>query len=82
MQQILILLLEQEKEVEEWKQMHVGGIEGVSSQHLHLMVTHKFHQKHWNWQEDRRTIFYGTAAKNPTMYIAILDIKTASDVAR
>ena len=35
----VILRLEQEKEPESWKRLHVGGFDGVRCQHLQVVVT-------------------------------------------
>ena len=48
-----ILRLEREEESEGWKQLRVGGIDGISCQHLHMMMTQLL-QTTWEWQEDRR----------------------------
>ena len=47
-----VVRLKQEKEPESWKELYVGGIEGISCQHLHVMMTTLL-PKHWEWQEDR-----------------------------
>ena len=49
----IVLRLEKEKEPESWKNFLVGGIEGISCQHLQVMMTNLL-QKHWEWREDRR----------------------------
>ena len=55
--------LEREKESEEWKHLHVGSIDGISCQHLQVMVTQLL-QKHWEWQEDTRIhCCHGTESK-------------------
>ena len=41
--------LERENEPDGSKQLHVGGIDGISCQRQVLMT-----QKHWKWQEDSR----------------------------
>ena len=48
----IILRLERESEPEGWKQLHVGGIDGISCQHLQVLMAQLL-QKHWEWQEDR-----------------------------
>ena len=58
--------------------MHVGGIEGISCQHLQVMMT-QLPQKHWEWQEDRRHNVWHRSENRPTMYTGSMDIKTASD---
>ena len=47
----VILRLEREKGPEELKQLHVGEVDGISCQHLQVMMTHLL-QKHREWQED------------------------------
>ena len=46
---LFILRLEKEQEPERWKQLHVGGIDGISCQHLQVLVTQLL-RKHWEWQ--------------------------------
>ena len=41
------------KEPDGWKQLHVGGVDDISCQHLQLMMA-QLQQKHWKRQEDRR----------------------------
>ena len=48
----IILPLEKERELESWKKLHVGGIEGISCQHFPVMMTNLL-PEHWEWQEDR-----------------------------
>ena len=76
-----ILRLEREKEPEGWKQLHVGGIDGISCQQVQVLMTQLL-PKHWEWQEDRRQIRWHGSEKKPTVYLASMDIKTAFDVAR
>ena len=76
----IILRLEKEKQPEKWKNLHVGGVDGMSCQHMHEMVTNLL-QKHWEWKEEKNPVMkHGTVVK-PTMYLASLDIKTAFDEA-
>ena len=42
----IILPLEREKEIEGWKRLYVGGIDGISCQHLQVLMTQLL-QKHW-----------------------------------
>ena len=68
--------LEKEKELEKWKNLHVGGVNGISCEHLQVSTTSLL-QKQWDWQEERNPMMkHGTVAR-PTMYMASLDIKTA-----
>ena len=76
-----VLRLEKEKEPESWKQLHVGGIEGISCQHLQKLLAQLL-QKHWEWQEDRRKNTRRSSKKRLTIYLASVEIKTAFDVAR
>ena len=46
----IIPRLEKDKEPEETKQLQVGGIDGISSQHLQVLMTQMLH-KHWDWQK-------------------------------
>ena len=77
----ILLRLEKEKESEKWKNLFFGGVDGISCQHLQVMVTN-LPQTHWKWQEERNPVMrHGTVAR-PTMYLASLDIKTAFDEAK
>ena len=75
------LRLHKEKEREKLKQLHAGGIDGTTCQHLQVMMTHLL-QKHWEWQEDRRKDVWHGSERRPTMSVASMDIKTAFRVAR
>ena len=44
--------LENDKEPEEMKQLQVGGIDGISCQHLQVLMTPLL-QKHWGWEQQR-----------------------------
>ena len=68
------------KELEIWKQLHVGGLDGVSCHHLQVMTP--LQQKLWERQGDRRNTHWHGSENGPAMYIANMDIKTALDVAR
>ena len=76
----IILRLKREKEPEKWKNLHVDGVDGISCQHLQVMVTNLL-QKHWEWQEERNPVLrHGTVVR--PMYLASLDIKRALDDAK
>ena len=61
--------------------MHVGGVDGISCQHLQVTMTNLL-QERWEWQEERNpTLKHGSAVR-PTMYLASLDIKSAFDEAK
>ena len=49
----IIPRLEKDKEPEETKQLQVGGIDGISCQHLQLVMT-QMPQKHWDWQKKQK----------------------------
>ena len=51
----VLLRLEMEEEPEKWKNLQIGGVEGVSCQHLQVMVTNLI-QKRWEWQEERNPV--------------------------
>ena len=70
-----LLRLEKEKEPETWKKLHIGGLDGISCQHLQVMMTNVI-QKHWGWQEKRNPVMRHGTVVRPTMYLASLDIKT------
>ena len=42
-------LLGAREEPEIWKKLHVGGLNGISCQHLQGMAAHLLHT-HWEWQ--------------------------------
>ena len=77
----IILCLEKEKEPENWKNLHVGGVDGMSCQHMQVMMTNLL-QKHREWQEERNPTLKHGSAERPAMYWASLDIKTAFDEAK
>ena len=77
----VVLRLDRERELEGWKQLHVSGIDGISCQHLQVLMTQPL-LKHWEWQEDRVKNVWHDNEKKPTMYLANMDIKTAFDMAR
>ena len=71
----IILRLEKENELQEVKQLNVGGIHS-----LQVMMTQLL-QKHGEWQEDRRKNMWHGSERELTMYVASM-IKTALDVVR
>ena len=77
----VILRLEKEKEPESWKRLQVGGDDGISCQHLQVMMTNLL-QKHWEWKEEKTPMLKHGSVVRPTMYLASMDIKTAFDEAR
>ena len=77
----IFLRLEKEKVPEKCKTLHIGGMDGISWQHLQVMVTDLI-RKHWEWQEERNVVMQHGTVVRPTMYMASLDIKTAFDEAK
>ena len=77
----IILRLEREKELENWKNLHVAGVDGISCQHLHVMTTNLL-QKRWEWHEERNPTLKHGGALRPTVCLASLGIKTAFDDAK
>ena len=67
-----------EKEVEGWKQLHVGGVDGIGCHHFQVMISQLL-QRHREWQEDR---WRDTWQGSDKYHIARMDIKTPFDVAR
>ena len=61
--------------------LHVGAERGVNCEHMQALVTNKF-QRHWEWQEDRRTELQPGLFRYNTAFIASLDVKTAFDVTK
>ena len=59
-----------------WKQLYVGGIDGITPQQLQELM-----QKHWEWQEERRKNIWHGSEERPTMYSARKDIRMAFDMA-
>ena len=49
-------------------QLHVGGIGGISCQHLQVLMTQVLHQ-HWKLQEVRRTDVWHGSERRPAMYV-------------
>ena len=41
----ILLRLEKEKDTEKWKKLHTGGMDGISCQHLQVMVTNLIQKK-------------------------------------
>ena len=67
-----ILRLEKEKEPENWKNLNRGGVDGISCQHLQVMMTNLL-QKQWEWQEERNPkLTHGSTVK-PSMYLVKLE---------
>ena len=56
--------------------LHVGGLDGISCQHMQVLMTNVI-QKHWEWQEEKNTVMKHATVVRPTLYLASLDIKTA-----
>ena len=73
--------LEKEKELETWMNLHVGGVDGISCQHLQVMVTILL-RKLWEWQEEKNPVMRHGAVVRPTKYLSSLDIQTAFDEAK
>ena len=67
--------------LEKWKNLHVGGVDVISSQHLQVLTTTLL-QKHWEWQEERKPVMKHGTVVRPTMYTASSDIETAFDEAK
>ena len=76
----ILLRLEREKRARK-ENLHIGGMDGISCQHLQVIVTNLI-QKHWEWQEERNPVMKHQTVVRPTMYMASLDIKTAFDEAK
>ena len=74
----IILHLEKEREPENCNNLHIGGVESISCQHLQVMMANLL-QKHWEWQDERNPSLRHGSAVRPTMYLASLDMKTAID---
>ena len=70
-----------QEEPESWKKFHVGGVDGISCQHLQVKMANLL-QKHWEWQEDRTPMLRHGSVVRTTMYLANMDINTAFDEAR
>ena len=74
-------LLHEEKEPIEWRSLHLGAERGANCEHRRALVTNIF-QRHWEWQEDRRTDLQPGFYRYNTAFMASLDVKTAFDVAK
>ena len=75
-------LLREEKEPIEWRSLHVGAERGVNCEHVQASVVTSIFQRHWKWQEDRRTDLQPGFYRYNTTFMASLDVKTAFVVAR
>ena len=78
---VLVDMLHENKEPSEWKRLHVGAERRVKCEHTQGLVTNIF-QRHWEWQEDRRTDLQAGLYRYNTAFLASLDVKTAFDVAK
>ena len=47
-------MLHEEKEPIEWSCLHVDAERAVNCEHMQALLTNIL-QRHWEWQEDRRT---------------------------
>ena len=59
----------------------MGAERGVNCEHMQALVTNVF-QRHWEWQEDRRTDLQQGLCRYNTAFMTTLDVKTAFDVAK
>ena len=59
----------------------MGAERGVNCEHMQALGTNIF-QRHWEWQEDRRTDLQPGFYRYNTVFMASLDVKTAIDVAK
>ena len=78
----IILCLKKEKELERWKKLHLGGVDGISCQHLQVMMTNLLQKTLGMAKEERNPMLKHGSVVRPTMYLASLDIKTAFDKAK
>ena len=78
---VLVDMLHEEKKPIEWRSLHVGAERGVNCEHMQALVTNIF-QRHWEWQEDRRTDLQQGLYRYNTAFMTVLDVKTAFDVAK
>ena len=62
MRPVLFFAWRDKREAEGWKQLRVGGIDGISCQHLQVLMKQLL-QKHWEWQEENKWHVY---QKRPT----------------
>ena len=76
----IIPRLEKDREPEETKQVQVGGIDGISCQHLQVLMTQSATKALGIARSRGKNMWHGSA-RRLTMY-ASMDIKTALDVAR
>ena len=70
----------EKQSLQEWKQLHVDGFDGIECQHVQVMIFQLL-QRHWEWSWDRKNGTRQGGERRRTVYIARLDIKTAFDVA-
>ena len=69
------------KEPEKWKNLHVGAFNGISCQHLQVIVANLLRNT-WDWQEERNPVLRHGTVVRPTLHSASLDIRTAFDEAK
>ena len=77
----MVVLLHEEPEPTEWKELHVGAGRSINSEHMQALLA-KMLQRHWECQEDRRVEWVLGFCKNKTAFVASLDVRTAFDVAK
>ena len=73
-------MLTRDRTAECWRSLHVGAERGYC-EHMQALVAKEL-QRHWEWQEDRRTDFERGFYRYNTAVMASLDVKTAFDVVK
>ena len=76
-----LVTLEEGKKPGKLRILHMGGVIGISCQHLQVLTTDVL-QKHWECQEERNPVMKHGTVVRPTMFLVSLDIKTAFDEAK
>ena len=64
------------KETEKEKNLQVGEVDGISCQHLQVMVANLL-EKHWEWQEERNSVMKRGMVVRPTTKVGARQIPTA-----
>ena len=80
MRPVFFLSLERKRESEGWP-LHVGGLDGISCQHLHVLMTQLL-QRDWEWQQDKRKNQLHGSAERPRCTWTTWTSRRPSDVAR
>ena len=65
----ILLRLDKGKRARKVEDLHMGGVDGISCQHLQVLTTNVL-QKHWEWQEERNPVMKHVTVVRPMMFMA------------